>query len=183
MLSDANSNTCALNDELQKTTTDFLTVATSTIKELEEKLNLAEVENEKLLVIVNTLNNTETNHDKINTIDNLNDNEKDNSNNEISTSNNEISTSVNVIDNDIDNGKNASNNDISTSDNVNDNENANQEIDEIQILDTPFNATKIESTNGYNFIQCITAMDSYNNFSQEELRFASLNKPLTNKAK
>jgi hypothetical protein len=66
-LSDANNNTCALNDELQKTTTDFLTVATSSIKELEDKLKLVEEERDQLLqqIASNSINNDETVVDNI----------------------------------------------------------------------------------------------------------------------
>ena len=48
-----------MNDELQKTTTDFLTVATSSIKELEDKLRLVEEERDQLLqqIASNSINN------------------------------------------------------------------------------------------------------------------------------
>lgn len=56
-----------MNDELQKTTTDFLTVATSSIKELEDKLQLVEEERDQLLqqIASNSINNDETVVDNI----------------------------------------------------------------------------------------------------------------------
>ena len=124
VLSDANNNTCALNDELQKTTAEFLTVATSSIKELEEKLKVVEEERDQLLL---------QNRD-------VSSNTKDNS-----ISYDEVHvTSREILQTDI---------------------------------SIPFNATKVESSSGHIFIQCITAMDEYSTYSQEELRFLSYWKP------
>jgi chromosome segregation ATPase len=123
VLSDANNNTCALNDELQKTTAEFLTVATSSIKELEEKLKVVEEERDQLLL---------QNRD-------VSSNTKDNS-----ISYDEVHvTSREILQTDI---------------------------------SIPFNATKVESSSGPIFIQCITAMDEYSTYSQEELRFLSYKK-------
>ena len=164
-----------MNDELQQTTTDFLTVATSTIKELEEKLYLVELEKERLLNIINT----EHNHNEISISDN--DNEKDpakyDDNNNHNSNNDNDAYDVKDNSYEIDTKDKA---DSDSNDNNNDNDSCiiNQEILEVQKIDTtiPFNATKIESSNGFSYIQCITAMDTYTTFSQEELRFAGLSK-------
>ena len=124
VLSDANNNTCVLNDELQKTTAEFLTVATSSIKELEEKLRLVEEERDQLLHGQDIMPNT-----------------KDNS---VSFDNVHVPAQVH-----------------------------NSVLFDISI---PFNPTKVESSSGNIFIQCITAMDEYSTYSQEELRFLSYKK-------
>lgn len=43
--------------------------------------------------------------------------------------------------------------------------------DMITIPTIPFNPLQVESSTGFSFIQCISAMDEYNSFSFEELRY------------
>lgn len=43
--------------------------------------------------------------------------------------------------------------------------------DAITIPTIPFNPLQVESSTGFSFIQCISAMDEYNSFSFEELRY------------
>ena len=158
-----------MNVELQITTTDFLTVATSTIKELEEKLEIVELEKERLLLIVSSMNNTEWNDNKCRVSGNSgsDDNDKDTIH--------EISKRDNINDN----GNDDCNTDIEkvTCNEINTIDNANSN-DDVQMIDTsiPFSATKIESSSGNCYIQCITAMSNYHHYSQEEIRFATLNK-------